>query len=73
MTDRAQIYQIVQILNAHLNSLQWIDQSSTALQLKIAEVDKQLKASKLEHDKITRMRKSSTYTCVYLMVARGYF
>lgn len=50
----------MQILNAHLNSLQWIDQSSSALQHKIAEVDKQLKASKLEHDKLSRMRKNST-------------
>jgi nuclear pore complex protein Nup62 len=58
--DDNPIYQIVQILNAHLNSLQWIDQSSSALQHKIAEVDKQLKASKLEHDKLSRMRKNST-------------
>ncbi|KAI8890563.1 hypothetical protein K501DRAFT_168791 [Backusella circina FSU 941] len=39
-TDEDDVGQIVQILNAHLSSLQWIDSNSTALQSKIQEVTK---------------------------------
>jgi nuclear pore complex protein Nup62 len=34
--------QIIKILNAHLNSLEWIDQNSNQLQLKIQEISKTL-------------------------------
>ena len=33
-----QVAQIVQILNAHLTSLQWIDQNASSLQLRVQEL-----------------------------------
>ena len=40
MESENPVSQIVQILNAHLNSLQWIDQTSTQLATKINDIDR---------------------------------
>jgi len=46
--DDNPVGQMIQILNIHLNSLQWIDQNATALSERINEVDK---SSKLQRQK----------------------
>jgi len=46
--DDNPVGQMIQILNIHLNSLQWVDQNSTILSEKINEVDK---LSKLQRQK----------------------
>jgi len=56
----AQINQIQQILNAHLSSLQWIDQNAAQLQQKLQEVTKQSKAAQIEQERILRNRQGSS-------------
>jgi len=46
--DDNPVGQMIQILNIHLNSLQWIDQNATILSEKINEVDK---LSKIQRQK----------------------
>jgi len=42
------VMQVVQILNAHLNSLQWLDQNVTQLTSKLGEVERQYRAASSE-------------------------
>lgn len=50
--------QIVQILNAHLNSLQWIEQNAANVQQRIQDVQRQFGAAQADHDRVFRMRKA---------------
>jgi len=42
------VYQVTEILNRHLHSLQWIDQQISGLQGKIIEADRHLKSQQEE-------------------------
>jgi len=46
------LHQVIKILNAHLNSLQWIDQSSSQLQSKMQDVNKQLNFQLQEQERL---------------------
>ena len=46
------VNQIVQILNAHLNSLQWIDQNTATLHSRIEEASKQFTVRKREQERL---------------------
>lgn len=46
------VNQIIKILNAHLNSLQWVDQNTELLNSKIQEVSKQFSISQKELERI---------------------
>jgi len=46
------VSQIIKILNAHLNSLQWVDQNSVLLNTKIQEVSKQFMIHEKEQERI---------------------
>jgi len=48
------VFQIVKILNAHLNSLQWIDQNSSYLQSKLQEVSRIFATQKAETERIQK-------------------
>jgi len=50
--DDNPVNQIIKILNAHLNSLQWIDQNTSLLNSKIQEVSKQFGIQQKEHERI---------------------
>jgi nuclear pore complex protein Nup62 len=54
------VYQIMQILNAHLTSLQWIDQTSSQVQQKILDLEKQLKLVKNDQENFMKTRRQST-------------
>ena len=49
-----QVYQIVQILNAHLSSLQWIDQNAAALNLRLQELSKKSQAVRSDSERLNR-------------------
>lgn len=51
------VNQIVKILNAHLTSLQWIDQNAGNLQSKIQDVTKQMSYQKSEQDRLYGRRR----------------
>ena len=51
------VNQIVKILNAHLNSLNWIDQNSSQLQSKIQETAKFLALQKTEQERLYGRRR----------------
>jgi len=51
------MYQIVQILNTHLTSLQWIDQTSLQVQQKILDLEKQLKLARDDQENLARARR----------------
>jgi len=48
------VHQIVQILNSHLNSLQWIDQTCATLQHKIQELYSKFEVQKIETERKLR-------------------
>jgi nuclear pore complex protein Nup62 len=50
--DQNPVSQIIKILNAHLNSLQWIDQNSAVLNTKIQEVSKQFGIQLKEQERL---------------------
>ncbi|XP_053554911.1 nucleoporin-62 C-terminal-like protein [Bombina bombina] len=45
------LQQICKILNAHMDSLQWIDQNSALLQRKVEQVSKECESRRKEHDR----------------------
>jgi len=49
------VSQIVTVLNAHLHSMQWVDQNISSLQEKINEVDRMYKAQKKSPPRIQRV------------------
>lgn len=44
----------MQILNAHLSSLQWIDQNATALQARLQELSRKGQAMRLDAERLNR-------------------
>jgi chromosome segregation ATPase len=54
--DKNPVGQVIQIMNIHLNSLQWIDQNVKNLEEKISEVDKLSKIQKQKAEQIFRDR-----------------
>jgi nuclear pore complex protein Nup62 len=60
MDKDSPVYQIMQILNAHLTSLQWIDQTSSQVQQKILDLEKQLKLMKNDQESFMKARRQST-------------
>ena len=57
------VQQIVKILNAHLNSLQWIDQNAGALQNRLHSVAKGTRRVADEQERLFRTRVSGTCRC----------
>jgi nuclear pore complex protein Nup62 len=51
-----QIHQIVRVLNSHLNSLQWIDQSTNQLQNRLSEIGKSLQLHQIEQERFVGFR-----------------
>lgn len=49
------IHQIGKILNAHMDSLQWVDQSATQLQKKIEEVSRVYEVRRQDHEKVLQL------------------
>ncbi|XP_074660003.1 uncharacterized protein LOC141912608 [Tubulanus polymorphus] len=49
------IYQIARILNAHMDSLQWVDQNSAMLQRKVDEISKLAETRRIEQEKNFRL------------------
>ena len=43
--------QIAKILNAHMDSLQWVDQNTNQLQRRVEEVSQLMESRKREHEK----------------------
>jgi hypothetical protein len=52
----AQVYQIVEILNAHLHSLQWVEDNSNQLHGKLKTLRSQFKAHQDQQDHLRRIR-----------------
>jgi nuclear pore complex protein Nup62 len=55
------VSQIVQILNAHLNSLQWIEQNAAVVQQRIQDVQRTFNAAQGDHERMYRFRKGDGY------------
>jgi len=49
--------QIVTIMNAHLNSLMWIDHTSSTLQSRLLEAKRIVKTREIEQDRLIRIRR----------------
>lgn len=47
--------QIAKILNAHMDSLQWIDQNANQLQRRVDDVSQIMDTRKREHEKTFRL------------------
>jgi hypothetical protein len=57
----AQVYQIVEILNAHLHSLQWVEDNSNQLHSKLKTLRTQFKAHQDQQDHLRRIRNDYYY------------
>ncbi|ORX83464.1 hypothetical protein BCR32DRAFT_243330 [Anaeromyces robustus] len=60
--DENTIGQIVKILNRHLCSLQWIDQSTTELGLQIQELSRLNDTATIEQERIQKLTKRTPHT-----------
>jgi len=50
------VYQITEILNSHLHTLQWVDNANTQLDSKLKQVEKQFKFHQGQQQHLHRLR-----------------
>jgi hypothetical protein len=46
-----QVNAIIQILNAHLNSLQWLGQNLSTVKHKLSDAEKQVQSLRMDHSR----------------------
>jgi hypothetical protein len=56
------VYQIVEILNAHLHSLQWVNENSSQLDGKLKRLTKEFELHKAQQEHIRRIRNDYYYS-----------
>jgi len=56
------VYQVVEILNAHLHSLQWLNENSNQVQTKLGRLSHEFQIQKVQQDQLRKLRSASYYT-----------